>query len=258
MGSPRRAASMACPSSTGPATGASVETNEDHAEHQQPGPLGPQVRGEQAHIRTMRGPCHGPATLPARLPAPGRISPRARLASTPMLLAATTFDRDKAELLALLFLAGTGLWAGVLMLLAGLTTVPDVEPTSSGLEVGGDESPAIVGALTNGWRFDRSAAAATLIDLAARRRAGDRPDRARPVHRGGRACWTDEPHAVRGQGRAARPRLGARPAGPARRADPARRRHRHRLVPRLRRRRARRAAQRRACPGRDGRRGCAP
>ena len=115
------------------------------------------------------------------------ISPRARLTTTPMLLAATTFDRDKAELLAIVFLAGTGVWAGVLMVLAGLTTVPDVEPASSGLEVGGDESPAVVGALTNGWRFDRSAAAATLIDLAARRRAGDRPDRARPVH-GGRGA----------------------------------------------------------------------
>jgi hypothetical protein len=85
-----------------------------------------------------------------------------------MLLAATTFDRDKAELLAVVFLAGTGVWAGVLMVLAGLTTVPDVEPLSSGLEVGGDETPAVVGALTNGWRFDRSAATATLIDLAAR------------------------------------------------------------------------------------------
>ncbi len=97
------------------------------------------------------------------------ISPRARLTTSPMLLAASTFDRDKAELLAIAFLAGTGLWAGVLMVLSGLTTPPDVEPASSGLEVGGDESPAVVGTLTNGWRFDRSAAAATLIDLTARR-----------------------------------------------------------------------------------------
>ncbi len=85
-----------------------------------------------------------------------------------MLVAATTFDRDKAELLALLFLLGTAVWAGVLMMLAGLTKVPEIEPAPSGLEVGGPETPAVAGTLTNGWRVDRSAATATLVDLAAR------------------------------------------------------------------------------------------
>src|SRR3954453_4701066 len=53
---------------------------------------------------------------------------------------------------------------------ATLTTrAAQPEPISAALELGGDEPPAIVNFLTNGWKSRGEAVPATLVDLAARK-----------------------------------------------------------------------------------------
>ena len=234
MGSPRRAASMACPSSTGPATGASVETNEDHAEHQQPGPLGTQVRGEQAHIRTMGGPCHGPATLPVRPRCPGSHFTGApdwralRCCWPPPPSTATRRSSSPSSSSPARVCGRASSWCW-----PGSPRCPTWSRPHRGWRSVATSRPPWWAPLTDGWRFDRSAAAATLIDLAARHvlvidqigldqfTVAVAPDATTNLTR------------VRGAGRAAGPGLGPRRAGAAGGADAARRRHRHGLVRRF-------------------------
>jgi hypothetical protein len=60
-------------------------------------------------------------------------------------------------------------WLVILFLLAVATRArhPDAAPAS--MEMGGDEPPAVVGMLTNGWEVGRETVPATLLDLAARK-----------------------------------------------------------------------------------------
>ena len=77
-------------------------------------------------------------------------------------------------------IAGVPAWAIVVLLaslaawgllFAGLTTATrprPVRPGPAGLELGGDEPPAVVNLLANGWQMTEDALAATLLDLSAR------------------------------------------------------------------------------------------
>lgn len=70
---------------------------------------------------------------------------------------------------ALLALAvAAGLWALLLLVLTTATRPRPVRPGPSTLDLGGDEPPAVVNLLTNGWRMTTDALSATLLDLAAR------------------------------------------------------------------------------------------
>jgi hypothetical protein len=67
-----------------------------------------------------------------------------------------------------LAVAATAGWAGLLALLMAATRTPGV-PTGPPTGVFPPESPAVVDLITGGWRLCDEAAAATLLDLAARR-----------------------------------------------------------------------------------------
>lgn len=64
--------------------------------------------------------------------------------------------------------AAFGVWLTVVAVLCAVTRSRTPEPQPAGLEMGGDEPPAVVNLLTHGWRLHRTAAAATLADLATR------------------------------------------------------------------------------------------
>jgi len=65
--------------------------------------------------------------------------------------------------------AALTLWVVVLWTAIVATRVRSPRPMPAGLELGGEESPAVANLLTNGWRLDRDAVGATLLDLAARK-----------------------------------------------------------------------------------------
>jgi hypothetical protein len=60
-------------------------------------------------------------------------------------------------------------WGGLVALLAVATRAKHADAAPAGLEVGGDEPPAVVNLLTNGWKVRGEAVSATLVDLAARK-----------------------------------------------------------------------------------------
>jgi hypothetical protein len=60
-------------------------------------------------------------------------------------------------------------WLVLLALFAGATRARTPDPGPEALELPGDEPPAVVAMLTDGWEVGREAVPATLIDLAARK-----------------------------------------------------------------------------------------
>ena len=62
-----------------------------------------------------------------------------------------------------------GAWLLLLGLLATVTRARRPDPGPESMELGGDEPPAVVNMLANGWEVGREAVPATLLDLAARR-----------------------------------------------------------------------------------------
>lgn len=60
-------------------------------------------------------------------------------------------------------------WLALLGLLAVATRARRPDPAPASMEMGGEEPPAVVSLLTNGWKLGREAVPATLIDLAARK-----------------------------------------------------------------------------------------
>jgi len=64
--------------------------------------------------------------------------------------------------------AATALWFALVGLLVVATRAKEPEPVPAGLELGGDESPAVVNLITRGWKVRGEALTATLVDLAAR------------------------------------------------------------------------------------------
>ena len=77
-------------------------------------------------------------------------------------------DREAVPLLAFAALLATAWWFAVLAALCALTRIRDVEPESAGLELHADHSPALAAMLVHRWQVPRAAAAATVVDLAAR------------------------------------------------------------------------------------------
>jgi hypothetical protein len=65
--------------------------------------------------------------------------------------------------------ASLAAWIAVVALAAFATRARDPEAQPAALELGGDEPPAIVNLLTNGWKVRGEAVPATLVDLAARK-----------------------------------------------------------------------------------------
>jgi len=69
--------------------------------------------------------------------------------------------------------AGTAIalaaWLVLLFVLAVATRARRPDPAPASMELGGDEPPAVVALLVNGWNLGREAVPATLLDLAARR-----------------------------------------------------------------------------------------
>ena len=62
-----------------------------------------------------------------------------------------------------------GLWLLVFAAFAVATRARSPEPAPPTLDLPGDEPPAVVNMLTNGWAVGREAVPATLLDLAARK-----------------------------------------------------------------------------------------
>ncbi|MDQ3641581.1 MAG: DUF2207 domain-containing protein [Actinomycetota bacterium] len=62
-----------------------------------------------------------------------------------------------------------GAWLVLLGLLATVTRARRPDPGPESMELGGDEPPAVVNMLANGWKLGREAVPATLLDLAARK-----------------------------------------------------------------------------------------
>jgi len=62
-----------------------------------------------------------------------------------------------------------GVWLLVLAVLATATRARDPDPAAPTMDLGGDEPPAVVNLITNGWAVGKEAVPATLIDLAARK-----------------------------------------------------------------------------------------
>ncbi|MBV8983865.1 MAG: DUF2207 domain-containing protein, partial [Acidimicrobiia bacterium] len=62
-----------------------------------------------------------------------------------------------------------GVWLLVLAVLAVATHAREPRATPATMTLGGDEPPAVVNLITNGWAVGRAAVPATLIDLAARK-----------------------------------------------------------------------------------------
>src|SRR5689334_10746358 len=81
---------------------------------------------------------------------------------------AATGSTDTAIALGLAALAAAAVWAGVVAVFAAATRAKTPEAIPAGLEPGGDEPPALVNFITNGWKVRGEAVSATLVDLAAR------------------------------------------------------------------------------------------
>jgi hypothetical protein len=62
-----------------------------------------------------------------------------------------------------------GVWLVVVALFAVATRARDPDAGPATMELGGDEPPAVVNLITNGWAVGKEAVPATLIDLAARK-----------------------------------------------------------------------------------------
>jgi Predicted membrane protein (DUF2207) len=62
-----------------------------------------------------------------------------------------------------------GVWLAVLAVLAVATRAREPHAAPATMELGGDESPAVVNLITNDWAVGKAAVPATLIDLAARK-----------------------------------------------------------------------------------------
>ena len=60
-------------------------------------------------------------------------------------------------------------WIAFVAAATFVTRAAQPEPLPAALELGGDEPPAIVNFLTNGWKSRGEAVPATLVDLAARK-----------------------------------------------------------------------------------------
>jgi hypothetical protein len=65
--------------------------------------------------------------------------------------------------------AAVAAWLVLLFVLAVVTRARRPHPAPASMELGGDEPPAVVAMLVNGWTLRREAVPATLLDLAARR-----------------------------------------------------------------------------------------
>src|SRR4051794_39620124 len=89
------------------------------------------------------------------------------MGGTPVLALDAAGQPHLAIVLGLLGAVALGGWFAVLALLAVATRprTPDAGPAV--LELVGEEPPAVAGFLANDWKVPSSAAAATLIDLAA-------------------------------------------------------------------------------------------
>ncbi|MGI8809566.1 MAG: DUF2207 family protein [Acidimicrobiales bacterium] len=66
-------------------------------------------------------------------------------------------------------------WLALLTVLAVATRARRPDPGPEALDLPGDEPPAVVNMLVNGWELGREAVPATLLDLAARRRVAIEP-----------------------------------------------------------------------------------
>jgi hypothetical protein len=62
-----------------------------------------------------------------------------------------------------------GVWLVALAVLAVATRAREPDPAPATMDLGGDESPAVVNLITNDWAVGKAAVPATLIDLAARK-----------------------------------------------------------------------------------------
>src|SRR5438105_5974775 len=62
-----------------------------------------------------------------------------------------------------------GVWLVVLAILAVATRAREPHGAPATMDLGGDESPAVVNLITNDWAVGKAAVPATLIDLAARK-----------------------------------------------------------------------------------------
>jgi hypothetical protein len=78
-------------------------------------------------------------------------------------------DVTDAATLAIAAAIAFGVWIVVLVLLAVATRAREPDPAPATMELGGDEPPAVVNLITNGWAVGKEAVPATLIDLAARK-----------------------------------------------------------------------------------------
>jgi hypothetical protein len=79
---------------------------------------------------------------------------------------------ERSQAAAALGFAAAGalaIWLILLALLAAATRTKRPEPQPAGLELGGDEPPAVVNLLASGWKVHGEAMSSTLVDLAARR-----------------------------------------------------------------------------------------
>ena len=81
---------------------------------------------------------------------------------------AATGSSDTAIALGLAALAAAAVWVAIVAFFAAATRAKTPEAVPAGLEVGGDESPAVVNFITSGWKMRGEAVSATLVDLAAR------------------------------------------------------------------------------------------
>jgi hypothetical protein len=78
---------------------------------------------------------------------------------------------ERSQAAAALGFAAAGalaVWLILLALLAAATRTKRPEPQPAGLELGGDEPPAVVNMIASGWKVHGEAMSSTLVDLAAR------------------------------------------------------------------------------------------
>src|SRR5205823_2977381 len=89
-----------------------------------------------------------------------------KAAATSMLLAVE--QSDLAITLGAAAAAAAGAWVALVAVLAVATRAKQPTAVPAGLEVGGDEPPAVVNLIANGWKVRGEALSSTLVDLAAR------------------------------------------------------------------------------------------
>src|SRR5207237_7418435 len=80
-----------------------------------------------------------------------------------------SIDMTDAATLGIAAAIALGVWLVVLFVLAVATRAREPDPAPATMDLGGDESPAVVNLLTNGWAVGQEAVPATLLDLAARK-----------------------------------------------------------------------------------------